>query len=155
MGNGITDELRKYTDVAEMVSENTAATKLLRDIADRIDAAYEKAMTDPRLLFLPEDACYEHIRIGDEVEELNTRADGRVHGEVISIVFGKYGTSVLIDTGFSYVALCPCDVRHSCRKPTVEDILQEFGDEAAMDCSSKETIIEFASRIREAVRDEQ
>lgn len=174
MGNGLTDEMRKWGHDMAFVNDNPRFAKRVDELCDNIDKEHEKAMSEQLesltddmepmaegdmakngWVQLPVDADGEVVHIGDEVEELNTRVVGRARGEVVRVVFSKHGTSVRIDTGLSYVDLNPWNVHHSCHKPTVEDILQEFGDEAAMDCSSKETIIEFANRIREAVRDEQ
>lgn len=101
---------------------------------------------------LPVDADGVPIHIGDEVEEFDTRTVGKARGEVIRIVFGKYGTDVRIDTGLSYADRNPENVRHGHRAPTVEDVLREFGkcwDDPAH-YAKGELVEAYADRIREA-----
>ena len=157
MGSGITDELREYAGMWE----NSVQRYHLFAIADSIDKEYEKALAerseslasmtnksavDDYRVLLPVDADGVPIHVGDTL--LGCNNDTSV---VKGLTLSKSGWELVCDNGIWHD---PSIFIHY-HKPSVEDILQEFGDEAYMGCDTKETILEFANRIREAVRDEQ
>ena len=122
----ITDELRKYANGYE-----TLVNHKLLAIADRIDAAYDEAITsvmNDALYYandkdmaelgwirLPVDANNEYIRVGDRIQVCDT-------GIVFDVTLLR-----LINSGWvvNPVNFVPSDLRHY-REPTVEDVLREF-----------------------------
>lgn len=110
------DELREYAgNFCGIIGETL--TILTEDI---------EAELAERYVALPLGAVGEPIRVGDYVEETDTRLIGRAHGEVVRISFGKHAASIRIDTGLGYGDYAPQSVRHITKKPTVEDVLMEF-----------------------------
>lgn len=167
MGNGITDELREYVDVwMDTQDELSKAEKAfvairLSTIADHIDAAYEKAMsdriesltddmkpmTDENMAEggwtrLPMDADGEYIHVGDILLGYNDTAT------VKGLSLSEGGWELICDNGIWHD---PEEFVHY-HKPTVEEILQEFRDEVALGYVDKEVINEFAGRIRDTLQ---
>lgn len=161
----VTDELREVArthTTPELYTVVEADT--LFDIANHIDEEHKRALTEQFDMFtvgmkpmteenmaeggwvrLPVDADGEYIHIGDVMD--GTCPSGKhVSGTVKAIGDGVFW---LVNVQFP---LRP-DYMHHHHKPTVEDVLREFGDEVQRCCDTKDTIAEYAERIREAVRD--
>lgn len=166
----ITDELRKYADVAEGLSAIPVATRL-RDIADRIDAEHERAlaeqhdsltvgmesMTDEAMaehgwVKLPKDADGEVIHFGDVLDQFGTPVT------VIAMSDPDQGDCMLRVTidGLEDTWVRACKMRH--HKPTVDDVLGEFAcayDDANGDEQKRlDLLAEYAPKLRKAVADE-
>lgn len=172
----ITDELREYASAYDHVfvspsgnitwSKTTdyksddddwqPANTFLVAIADRIDAAYDEAITsvmNDALYYandkdmaelgwirLPVDANNEYIRVGDRMQVCDT-------GIVFDVTLLR-----LINSGWvvNPVNFVPSDLRHY-REPTVEDVLREFGDWYAHTkggCDEDGIIAEYAAKLR-------
>ncbi len=152
----ITDELRAYTFI--ITEEGSSMLRRLTDIADRIDAEYEKAlseqpctidmvpMTDERMaehgwVRLPKDADGEYVHIGDVM----VYADGNTCPmKVVALVPPSVFQT---EDGPRYADMC----RH--KPTTVEDVLQEMlykshiYDEREMELLP-DLIAEYASKFQ-------
>ena len=153
--NGITDELREWW-VRKFPVMDKELHKDFTAIADRIDAAHKKAMseqpctidmvpmTDERMaehgwVRLPVDANGEYVNIGDVM----VYADGNTCPmKVVALVPPSV---FLTDDGPRYADMC----RHY--KPTVVDVLREFGDWYAHTkggCDEDGIIAEYAAMFQ-------
>ena len=172
----ITDELREYASAYDHVFVSTSgnitwskttdyksddddwqpANTFLAAIADRIDAAYDEAITsvmNDALYYandkdmaelgwirLPVDANNEYIRIGDRMQVCDT-------GIVFDVTLLR-----LINSGWvvNPVNFVPSDLRHY-RAPTVEDVLREFVTEFYRDDSELcdgEIVERYAAKLQ-------
>ena len=99
---------------------------------------------------LPRDADGMPIHIGEEMEGADVITNGQ-RGTVHGFVRNAKG---------EYEWISDHQVRHKCKwwrrysKPTVEDVLREFGDEVRMCCDTEDTIAEYATKLREMMQDD-
>ena len=97
------------------------------------------------LMRLPKDADGEYIHEGDTMEFANGK---RV--EVAAVSW----------SGFFYYTYdeeakwTDATNTHHYHKPTIEEILREFGDEVRRCCDTEDTIAEYAAKLRELMADE-
>lgn len=149
--HGITGELREWAGGALM---RLSAHEELTAIADRIDAEHESALYDLRRehdeweadrdakwVKLPVDADGKYIRIGDEMETLISPFAGE-HCAVEYLI--------LLADGWEVDGDAPTSMRHY-HKPTVEDVLTEFGIdwEHESDCEDRAALLkEYAAKLR-------
>ena len=154
MSEFITDELREFAPHLDLGKVALAGWKeSLLAIADRIDAEHERQlevlyrdMSDAEYVKLPKDADGEYIHVGDVME---------INGEVLPPVSGIGNGSVIVgvfgvdkDDDISEVFTLDL-MRH--RKPTVEDVLREFGDWYAHTkggCDEAGIIAEYAAKLQ-------
>lgn len=157
----ITKELRDY-----MLSNSPADYDAFSTIVGRIDEEHEREVTMAcgkavaelgskvarEYVKLPVDADGEVIHIGDvmDTEHFGTvEVEGFVHD---AVAFFNYSGQP------AYICTAPAKTCHH-HKPTVEDLLHEFGDKV---CNSghqwgldaAETIEEYAERIKEVLSNE-
>lgn len=108
---------------------------------------------DERYIELPVDSDGEVIHIGDKMERLAKR--GRVVALMLSNYPQKWGGGlhwgVQLEGEQAPTALD--SLLHHCHKPTVEDVLREFGDEVRRCCDTEDTIAEYAKKLQ--MREEQ
>ena len=177
----ITDELRKYADKVDAVYGKFSISAMMRDIADRIDERHERelreqyndgfdegfasaddwdddhadALAEHGWVKLPVDADGKVIRIGDKM------VCDYTYGETITVLgFGAQNDHDDDQGVFAHNGDECCwfnaDCLHHVERPTVEDVLREFGmcwDDPAH-YAKGELVETYADRIREALRDE-
>ena len=160
----ITEELRKWAH--NSASATTVDEAILIDIADHIDAEHEKAlaeqyasltydmkpMTDENMakdgwVRLPVDADGVLINVGDETWPINLGPSW--HSPVDFMT--------LTEDGWRVGGGKPSELRHW-KAPTIEDTLQELrekavGHDIAHTTAVRNTITEYAERIKEMTRD--
>ena len=98
---------------------------------------------------LPKDAIGEYIHIGDELVSSHSKKKFVVTRLQYSKKHAWMVGGADKDDLSKYGLYAPCETRH--RKPTVEDVLREFGDEVQRCCDTEDTIAEYAEKIREAM----
>lgn len=154
----ITDELRDYAEGCYGGSRTR-----LKKIADRIDEAHEKAMSE-QFASLTVDM--------KPMTEENMAKSGWVKGPLDAdgemwhsgdMCASRWGVieGIAYENGKWYVKghdtsapWVPADsIRHH-HEPTVEDVLWEFANKVQTCFDSVDTITEYADRIREVLRDE-
>ena len=117
---------------------------------DGLTALLQQADPDAHML-LPVDADGEVIHIGDKVESVH-----REDGTVVGIQYYE-GVRVLIAVrprNWDTPSWCdPAEYRHY-HKPTIEEVLLEFGDDVQRCCDTEDTIAEYAAKLREAMQDD-
>ena len=96
---------------------------------------------------LPKDADGEYIHIGDRMED-NERVAR------IVLTDDSCEPSVYLEKLPSVLHEYFCHEVHHYHKPTVEDVLREFGDEVRMCCDTEDTIAEYAAKLREMMQDD-
>lgn len=165
----ITDELREYANIA--TDRDIYAGARLCKIADRIDAAHERALRESYdcgyasaddWLAKHEDAMAEHgwirlpvdadgvpVHVGDDLDGLHYEG-----GTVTGIQYGLAANGTIIELvavrphGWDTATWRdPEEYRHH-HVPTVEDVLREFADEVKRCCDTQDTIAEYAARLR-------
>ena len=99
---------------------------------------------DERYQLLPLDADGEAIHIGDEMVVGDSRVivDGvgvAGHTDIFFSIEGDKGDEC---------EYFPVSVCHHYHKPTVEDVLREFGDEVRRCCDTEDTIAEYAKKLQ-------
>lgn len=146
----ITDELRRYIGGPAKIGISHACWGAIRNIADRIDEVYKRALDERDFetiaeggwVKLPVDADGELIHIGDVL------TDGEYKFEVYELtMYGGGSWSIYNENGHAWAA---CDVTH-CHTPTVEDLLKEFFSRYATTKSKEEDeaiISEYATKLR-------
>ena len=144
--HGITGELREW--IEDRVFLGNGRQELLR-IADRIDAAHEAMLVDARktvyqgYIELPKDADGEYIHIGDMVADINEGKPFTLEEATLN----KLGWTL---SGSAYGEMYePTQCRHY-HKPTVEDVLREFGKAWVEweDGSPYDPIAKFAAKLQ-------
>ena len=159
--HGITGELRQYASYAATYRFRQS----MLDIADRIDAAHERAvmsvmndalyhandenMAELGWVRLPKDADGKYIHVGDMLE-ITHGFGTKDCGEVTDIHLQSGKCAVSIGFGDEEgVTAYPEDYRHY-HAPTVEDVLREFGKAWVEweDGSPYDPIAKFSAKLR-------
>jgi hypothetical protein len=154
----ITDELRKWAHGFNGPWRRNE--EMLLAIADRIDAEHEREVDEARMdafampnhrVALPMDADGVPIDLGDEVYYIDN-ATG-MHETHFTVTF-----FTLYEGGWEVNNYKPSRLRHW-DKSTVEELLLDFSDKVLdsghqWGLDAKETIDDYAERIREAVEHE-
>jgi hypothetical protein len=99
---------------------------------------------------LPKDADGEYIHIGDEVCGYNHPNGGVYCHAIVNPCVIAVGELRHMGDSNGWALWNTLDVRHY-HKPTVEELLREFGDEVQRCCDTEDTIAEYAAKIREAM----
>jgi len=119
------------------------------DVIEAIVALLEQADPETHML-VPRDADDMPIHIGDEMEG----ADAITNGQRCTV------RGFELNNKGEWEWISDHQVRHKCRwwrrylKPTVEDMLREFGDEVRMCCDTEGTIAEYAAKLREVMNND-
>ena len=143
------DELRAWFNEMGFCDDGTIYTMLntieiehsvsLQEQADEIHAKYAEEWVE-----LPRDINDEIIHLGDDM------ADGQYRFKAYSLskTYGAQAWSVHAENGAAWAC---CDIHHY-QKPTVEDVLREFGDrycDATVDSDEeRELFAEYAAKLR-------
>jgi hypothetical protein len=101
-------------------------------------------LAEQGLMRLPVDADGEPIHVGDMMRWTD--------GAAFNVVGVGNGVFFYNDCDGAWCTSAS-DKTHY-HKPTVEDVLREFGDEVRQCCDTEDTIAEYAARLREVMADE-
>lgn len=174
----ITDELRKYVEKHALrwadnehpsggscALDPRTSPDMLRAIADRIDAEYEKAMQEEFVRVYTSDADMEHdgwIRLPRDADNEIINVGDKLYGygktiEVMWLRLGRTGWWIIDEYGKSY-ACCDAFLHH--HDPTVEDVLREFAGTLASAENNwgsdvNDAIAKYAAKLRLANSEEQ
>lgn len=149
----ITDELREYAEKYECKSY----CKLLTDIAERIDAEYQKAIRElnnfaDASVLLPVDADGVPIRFGDKVTVSWSEKVYEVRGFSYTQQLADGERTIWVDVysleKMGNIPLCAANSCHHYHAPTVEDLIldtiarcighsPEYWDEPIAECAAK------------------
>lgn len=147
----ITDELREWID--GLYTPNSSTLKMEGErIADRIDAAHERAMADAWLAAMPTDSQMAElgyaklpvdadgvpIHVGNKIEYLSGGRD------IVRFITLNDNGWLVNERGWE-----PYTMRHHCVQ-TVEDVLREFARECDADAYgiTDAKVAEFAAKLR-------
>lgn len=109
-------------------------------------------LAEQGLMRLPVDADGEYIHIGDEMDfSEGVRGLTVIGVGTSSINDSDMGALIRDDDGYTWFNAR--FLRHH-HKPTVEEILREYGDEVRACCDTEDTIAEYAAKLRELMADE-
>lgn len=146
----ITDELRKWA--RGLNTYNRDELQVLA-IADRIDVAHEKALSqaymdvsDSEWVRLPKDANGEVIHLGDVVMLPDWPLN---HHEVINLVYARDGWAIISRHGSIEASEHTVHVKPE--KPTVEDVLREFAQRVTgRECMTArpDVLAEYAAKLQ-------
>lgn len=148
---------KRNNDLVELLKDAARDYESLqadcRGMSDLKDTCWQKfkdlhEAVDERYIELPKDANGEVIHIGDKItyHGLCERHQGKVL-EVKGIMSLSDGIDAVLVYDTELVKLYANNCRHY-HKPTVEDVLREFGDEVQRCCDTEDTIAEYAKKLQ-------
>ena len=130
-------------NISDVICEFMEGTVSGRLLHDTLIALLQQADPDTHM-GLPVDADGVPIHVGDVIvmEDGTTVYALAVNGNDFAY---NYGCGVAITQAHN---------KHHYHKPTVEDVLREFGDEVQRCCDTEDAIAEYAAKLREVMADD-